>query len=501
MIKHKKKLTISNTGRLLFEFEEKFYPALSKIKIGHWNAWRIVKTDLFFECLYHDLKRESPYPSRKKSKTGAFKKIINIIKTFAKLLFLAFQKRSRKLYLIITLSANKTYLRADGKLQDVVVDYFIESGIIQNYIYIEQPDKHQRHLLPSVAQTQFYTSQFSILISLISKFLRLFNAYKNQSKALSAIWNDAFNQYGIYISTQQLQNLFIYFHSEYLTYLTIYKILRPSWALFNDQMFSGRMAAAKRLDIKSIEFQHGLMDEYYPQYLMHPAFRGIKGELPLADIIAVFGEFHKNQLLNKGFYSEKEVFVLGKFGMTNGTESISQFSDRKTIVFITQGELLFKQTIKDLETIVTNLDFKEYTLIIKAHPLEPPNLIESYNHIHSRFSKQIKVIQKEYSISQILPVVDYVIGYNSTVLLEAVYYKKVVFSLCDEHSPQGIFSVIGNDQTLKEYLIVCENADEFIHLITNRTQINNENKSISNYLFDDNYEQNCINLLENNVKT
>lgn len=487
-------LNYSNASKLLFEFENSKFEKLRHIQTKNWNAWRVVKTSVFFNTIYSVIAYSSPI--NKKSINVPYQILFAALKTviflfkLVKIFYL--NVFTKDLVVFVTLSANKTYIDNDGKVHDVMVDHFIESGIVKNYCYIEIPDNHGRHLLPCAVKSNFLTTEFSSVITLLSKIISRASFVKEPSKEIAKTFNAHFNEFGASVEVAQIEGILTDFWADYYLYLFFFKLLKPKLVVLNDQMATGRMAAAKKLRIKTIELQHGLMDEYYPQYLIHPNFKEIADDLPIADKIAVFGDFHKKQLLNKGFYTENQIFVLGKFDITDTKPTTQRFSSKKTILFITQGRLLFEQTIKDLSQLLESINWGQFFMILKLHPLEPEELVQQYQQLCLGHGENVQIIQKEFSVLEIIPVCDIILGYNSTVLLEGAAKKKAVFSLSDSICVNGMFSIIGKDDKLEKCIKICTCVDDFINLIY---EPNFASDDTEDYLFKNNLLKNAEELI------
>jgi hypothetical protein len=139
--------------------------------------------------------------------------------------------------------------------------------------------------------------------------------------------------------------------------------------------------------------------------------------------------------------------------------------------------------------LLNSLDFQKFMLVVKIHPLEPDVCSNWYRSNLFKNNCDINIIQNEYSINEILPFVDSVAGYGSTVLFEAIYHRKCVFSLTDDACPNGIFSVIGEDKRLRNLITVVKNIDSLIEEINNHQEKNTDDEDISQHLFE-NYS--CI---------
>ena len=484
----------ANLGSKLFSFEEKMFDTLSTIKIGKWNAWRVIKSEVFFSAIYKGIRKKVENSSAQRSQSN-FKLLVSSIKGFYKLLYYFVWRIFKKnVACIVTLSINKTVKNEDGLWVDVVVDNLIKKAGIKNFIYIEVPDNNGKYLQKAFIKRSFLSNEFSFFIFSIHKFLEIIGFFQKQAAEIESTWL-AYFKCPFPLESKNTNAVFNKFYGEYFFYKLFFSITRPALLVVNDQMATGKIAAAKVKGIKTIELQHGMMDEYYPQYHLHPNFLAVKISLPLAEKIGVFGQFHKNQLTKKLFYKEEDVEVIGKYDTTSTLRRISRFSNNKTIVFVTQGKLLFEQSKVDLTNLINQLNFTNYFLIIKLHPLESEHLVDWYLELVKN-KANVRVIKDEFNINQILPVADIVLGYNSTVLLEAAYHNKVVVTLPDMFCKKGIFTVTGEDEILEGCIDFHNSIDSFINDL-NRFEVRMDNEEVKNYLYDRAYSFNVKKMINN----
>ena len=64
---------------------------------------------------------------------------------------------------------------------------------------------------------------------------------------------------------------------DYYVYRILFVLFRPIVLIAADSMGRGMMAVARRLDIKIIELQHGLLDRYKPDYMISLIIRVFSG--------------------------------------------------------------------------------------------------------------------------------------------------------------------------------------------------------------------------------
>ena len=77
----------------------------------------------------------------------------------------------------------------------------------------------------------------------------------------------------------------------------------------------GEIAAARELGLPVIEFQHGAIGARCPDYAWPAEYGPLRGEIPLPQGIAVFGEAFRELLCASGFWSGSEVFPVGAASM------------------------------------------------------------------------------------------------------------------------------------------------------------------------------------------
>jgi len=216
-----------------------------------------------------------------------------------------------------------------------------------------------------------------------------------------------------------------------LTAEDILKKLNVKKVLVTNENGSGRIfiIAAKKLGIKTVAVQHGIIHNYHPLYV-YPK----KSEfVPLADKTAVFGSFAKSILTEESIYEDKEVEVTGQ----SRTDIVDRFSrnmllknlnitgDRKIILLISQkisrpSIKLFLEKMNYLKKDMENLLF-----LIKLHPNEKNDGF--YDFLEAKLGEGAKVIvTKNIDLYELLSGSDVVVATLSTVILEALLFKKPV---------------------------------------------------------------------------
>jgi UDP-N-acetylglucosamine 2-epimerase len=155
-------------------------------------------------------------------------------------------------------------------------------------------------------------------------------------------------------------------------YTWLLRYLRPDFVLVPNISHFALVAAAKECRIKTIELQHGFVaSRSHVSYSWGEHVVKYKSRLPLADRFFVYGTYWKEQLMQKGFWQEEELRIIGSFRIDN-YRSIKQQrvkSDNMcTIVWTSQG--IHTQDAIDFMVKFVALAHKQvkYKLIVKLHP-------------------------------------------------------------------------------------------------------------------------------------
>lgn len=256
--------------------------------------------------------------------------------------------------------------------------------------------------------------------------------------------------------------------------------------------------ACNRNGIKTIGYQHGLINGLNPDYSHHD-FRSEKNPygMPLPDFLLLFGNFTKRKILEQGTYPKEKLIVFGHsmyFELDKILQSLKNtnprkkfgISDEKKVILFTTGR--FQKYYQGFET--QNHDEKifqkllkeyakdeNYLVIIKPHPTE--DNMNYYNEQISKNNCKNFVIMRD-DLFELLFLADVVICYFSTVLIDSVTLSKKTIQVVLGESDFGI--------PFKEYgVIIISDLDSL-------------NTNISKLLSDSNFQQSLMNKREDFVK-
>lgn len=198
------------------------------------------------------------------------------------------------------------------------------------------------------------------------------------------------------------------------------------------------LAVATSNNIDTIQLQHGHFNPESKAWFYGP------GSLDSTNKICVFGNWHKNRIMNVYNNSiEKKIVVTGnpRWDKTYDYKTIDKLAIRnklyrqinlpiqnKWIMFATQYAT-FGDIIKTLQNPLVNL--KESNIIIKIHPGEKK---KDYHKILTQKNRdRIRIIKNEYEQFDILKAVDVVIVHSSTVFIESLLVQTpVIFSMVNK---------------------------------------------------------------------
>lgn len=208
------------------------------------------------------------------------------------------------------------------------------------------------------------------------------------------------------------------------------------------------IVAAGKKNIPCIAIQHGVIDESHKGYLYQAdeisLDHSIKSPfVPIADVTAVYGQYHKDLLTRAGGYPENVVVVTGQPRYDRLTDLDRQpvrsrlieewhlDPTKKIVLWTTQchgisdaeNELNFHTVFDSISSI------KDVQLIIKQHPGEPGRYDTMIQEHLRGYSIDAHIVAKDADTLGLLALSDLVLLLNSTTGLEAVALQKPLIVL------------------------------------------------------------------------
>lgn len=273
----------------------------------------------------------------------------------------------------------------------------------------------------------FYRDFFDILIHVYTLFKR---SSKTDRVTISdfVLFVKSRDGLGSVDLNKVLKNLTIKYNAGYRLYRLFFKIKKPKLIIVEDASYGGMaylIKAARDLDIKVVEYQHGYIG------LNHPAYNFDLENLPL-DI----NKFLPSYFLTHGEHWAKncrvpaQKFVIGYSDLLKRLQSCSLGVDSKeknSVLFISGGTVPEKlaQFINDF--IKLNPNFNVY---LRPHPSERPKLKERYGWL---MTKGVKIDVGD--LYDILSECETIVSFSvSTVLYESIFFTDKIYLVDDEYA-------------------------------------------------------------------
>ncbi len=225
-----------------------------------------------------------------------------------------------------------------------------------------------------------------------------------------------------YTELQNITCAFQKFFVESIFWLNILETLRPKKILMiSHYHHEGLIFAAKFLNIKIIEYQHGLISRNDIFYDFPKFIKNNHKDCLFAHQINVFGEFWKKILIEGNSYLDNEIKLI-KYDLYYRSEPteiennvLENFiNTRKVILICTQTylEYHFINYISKLVTIIDN----NLCIIVKVHPQED---ISSY----SKFNSNSNILITKIPTDVLFNYASYHLTIYSTTAFDALRYN------------------------------------------------------------------------------
>lgn len=503
---------------LLFEFEESYSKEISELTVNDFNIWPYIKTNFYFSII--NAKKNNELPDQIQKRKGLTNKIKSIIRNATNLIYasriifltpLMASSRKRKT-LFFTFSVDK-YLKDDkGKYYNHLTDGFITNKLIEHYWYIER-SWNEDYKTPYAVPIDIKASKFFSVNFFYKKRYKKNNQIGEIAKKLTTILGAFFkkNNVNVELSVLFFTDLIIGLVADYKVYKLLFQRLKSELIISSEQPGTALLAAANALQIPSIDLQHGIINSTHPQYIYSSKLNAFKSKMPLPSFVGVFGEMHKNILLEKGFWQEEDIVILGSNTVSNNRRKYSSDLNKwdkidKTILIPTQWTVFSELTLL-LESL-GKMNLNTFTVIVKMHPLEPENNVIEYKRIANQFPGRINISGKQNNVYDLIKNAFFVIGFDTAVLLESVALGVPCITITTKQSPFGIHSMFKNDKLTSVILpIAIDDLQQLQQVIqkaiTDKSyyeQWSADSKEKSYYLYAKDYIGNCNRCIKAGLK-
>jgi hypothetical protein len=231
-------------------------------------------------------------------------------------------------------------------------------------------------------------------------------------------------------------------------YKIFLKIKKPKLIMIHNAHYFGDFSlllAAKSLNIKTIEYQHGYIGLAHPAYNYHEnMFVDVKEYLP--DYFLTHGDYWSSVARTPA----KKVSI----GLPNLTKKISQVVKinkvKKNIILFISGGTVYKDLNQLIENNLTSLIDLGYEVLLRPHPLEINRLQERYSNL---INQGVKI--DDSTLYKTLQEVEVIVGMEvSTVLYEAVCFCDKVYIMNTKYTrfyePKSAFISFNPNELVKK---------------------------------------------------
>lgn len=268
-------------------------------------------------------------------------------------------------------------------------------------------------------------------------------------------WNSTFNESDL----ENIKCAFQKFYNEAIFWLKILDVLQPCQIyMICHYHKEGLIYAAKKLNIKIIEFQHGLIAKSDIFYNFPNEIGLINKDCLFPDEFRAYGNYWIG-ILNEGNFLKQEKIKLVDYYLyyrtklsTNEAKHLHSFVNSKKIILVTTQTFLSSNFIKYIDELIHILN-EDYCVIIKPHPQENINDYNKYNNVKN-------ILVSEISTEVLLSKADIHITMYSTTAFDALRHGLATFYIYSENQIDYIkelYNVIGGeilyDYSIKPWLI------------------------------------------------
>lgn len=275
------------------------------------------------------------------------------------------------------------------------------------------------------------------------------------------------------VKTKKRMNISFWMYRQFL------KIKKPKVIIVEDAHYFGHFSLlleAKKLGIKTVEYQHGYIGLAHPAYNYHEnIFNDIRAYLP---------EYF---LTHGNYWSEvsrtpSQKVPIGLADISNKIDRIKISKKTSHKILFISGGTVFEELNQLIEKSLKSLKDLGYEILLRPHPSEMPAVEVRYS---SLMNQGVKIDTS--NLYDILQEVEVVVGMEvSTVLYEAVCFTNKVYMMNTKYT---------NFYEPKSAFISFNDDVELVNGIKESKFLEQD----ANYFWDSNWKQNYINFIENTI--
>lgn len=392
---------------ILFENKNQLW----NLKIQDVFIWELIRLDVFLQI--QELHSSEKFvPTSSKSQSFRIK-----IKRFISNLFRS-PFLGKKVDEIIFESSRK-YKISDNSYADLYTSFLKDDNFVKNALTIETTFD-----IDNFDYKKSHIDSLNFISKLLRSFVKItYNSTEiHEIKKLETLLKDNF---GLLIDLKEtIRTKILHFKSEELVFHWLLKLRKPKKVFFiGYNRFSALVSACKKLNVDSIEVQHGLILKESLIYHFPNVSKGALNYFPNSFVLWKEFPYNTGELP----VCTKNIKYINKSHLTYMVEKFSNIKkEKKSILIVSQP----MHSTGILDFIKSNLlSLREYNIYYKIHPMEFNKL--GLNDDLTDLSKfgNIKIIKNEMSIYELLQKVSFVLGVYSTTLFEASLFNCEIFVL------------------------------------------------------------------------
>lgn len=344
---------------------------LLQYRLDGWCVWPIIRFGVARAIQNVPLDKTRPYFNKKKLCAIVLEDLWGIMKLH------------HADYVVKTLSSARADIK-DGLFEDVHFDQFLKTS--SSFIKIESINNPL--LFPrrreAVIQTNFTTTLPSILASRLAK-IDCRESIQSLAQSISGEIENILgvNKFSPDVIAESLYN----FYWLKKVYNYIFKRINPKYLLTANPGEYPLIAAAKEINVKVIELQHGFLSRYYPAYSWATYAKPFKSNMPIPDLIFLYGEYWLEEMKSNGFWNE-ELRAVGSVRLDQFVTKEQKIKDDTcTILLTTQGTDTSRLILFIADFLQLAKGKLKLNLYIKLHP----NYDTSIDLYEAKFSSDKRV--------------------------------------------------------------------------------------------------------------
>lgn len=421
-------------------------PGISGFRIGRWNAWAAVKSQLLQPLL-------KPAPAAlgensTASNKGWTRRVGDGLQIPRAILG---DRRNRNRTIrsdapIVFLTSPRNQAYPDGIRRNPVFDDLLTgTGLARDVLVLQYPGAATA---PGVAgDNVLYLDATMLHCAYKTKFLLWSRKTANLGNELAAFLDGQSLPYGREELSRRLRVYAAVFEGRRRTFRRLFERLKPSALVLSyGPGHAGEIAAARELSIPVIEFQHGMIGARCPEYQWPEAMRNERPHLPIPDQLCVYGPVFESLLRSSGFWRPDEISTVGSGPVDRWRHllaSVPKPSEQPPhgklrVLFMTQPGQSWPATTFWPEVLrCANERGLSLELIVKPHPSDPHGSA-SLGEMAGRHPNIVRVLTTDVHPLEAITAADVVVACHSQALIEAVAFGVPAISLLSPAIPGGI---------------------------------------------------------------